>query len=58
MQIQNPIFKSFYFVAKPGVLDLKGKAKWNAWNDKKGKGQDQAREEYIAFVDKLNSMYA
>lgn len=22
---------------KPGMLDMKGKAKWGAWNDKKGK---------------------
>ncbi|CAH8601838.1 unnamed protein product [Schistosoma rodhaini] len=23
--------------SSPGILDLKGKAKWNAWNGKKGK---------------------
>ena len=25
--------------AKPGMLDFKGKAKWEAWNGQKGKSQ-------------------
>lgn len=25
------------FSAEPSAIDLKGKAKWNAWNGKKGK---------------------
>ena len=35
------------------MLDFKGKAKWDAWNTKKGMAQDQAKEEYIAFVKKM-----
>jgi len=35
------------------MLDLKGKAKWNAWNDLKGKAADEAKEEYIAKVEQL-----
>lgn len=29
-------FSFNFFVGKPGMLDLKGKAKWNSWNEKKG----------------------
>ncbi|XP_076250254.1 putative acyl-CoA-binding protein [Rhynchophorus ferrugineus] len=39
----------------PGLLDLKGKAKWNAWNGRKGLSQDQAKEQYIAKADSLVS---
>lgn len=51
-------FRISTVAAKPGVLDLKGKAKWNAWNGKKGMSGDQAREEYIAFVETLYGKYA
>ncbi|KAM7357189.1 acyl-CoA binding protein 2 [Cochliomyia hominivorax] len=44
--------------SKPGLLDLKGKAKWEWWNKQKGKSQDDAKKEYIAFVEKLVSKYA
>lgn len=42
---------------KPGMFDLKGKAKWNSWNDHKGMSQDEAKEKYIGFVDGLLSKY-
>jgi diazepam-binding inhibitor (GABA receptor modulating acyl-CoA-binding protein) len=29
---------------KPGFLDLKGKAKWNAWNNLKGKNKEAAQQ--------------
>lgn len=45
------------FAGKPGMLDLKGKAKWNTWNEKKGMSQDEAKEKYIAFVDQLMEKY-
>ncbi|XP_012286365.1 acyl-CoA-binding protein homolog [Orussus abietinus] len=38
-----------------GLLDFKGKAKWDAWNGKKGKSQDDAKKEYI---DKVTSLVA
>ncbi|KAI9274803.1 putative acyl-coA-binding protein [Phascolomyces articulosus] len=41
--------------AKPGVFDLKGKYKWQAWEDLKGKSQEDAEKEYIAFVEELKS---
>uniref|UniRef100_A0A1L8DZ73 Putative acyl-coa-binding domain-containing protein 7 n=1 Tax=Nyssomyia neivai TaxID=330878 RepID=A0A1L8DZ73_9DIPT len=39
--------------SKPGMLDFKGKAKWEAWNGKKGLGTDDAMKQYIEFVAKL-----
>ncbi|XP_030386426.1 acyl-CoA-binding protein homolog [Scaptodrosophila lebanonensis] len=43
---------------KPGLLDLKGKAKWEWWNKQKGKSTEDAQKEYIAFVEQLVSKYA
>lgn len=28
---------------KPGMLDFKGKAKWEAWNNQKGKSKEDAQ---------------
>ncbi|EDV97753.1 acyl-CoA-binding protein homolog [Drosophila grimshawi] len=44
--------------SKPGMLDLKGKAKWEAWNKQKGKATDEAQKEYVAFVEGLVAKYA
>ena len=35
---------------RPGMLDLKGKAKWDAWKAKEGMSQDDAKAAYIAKV--------
>ncbi|TKR60027.1 hypothetical protein L596_029618 [Steinernema carpocapsae] len=43
--------------AKPGMLDIKGKAKWSAWDGKKGIAQEKAKEEYVAFVTSLVTKY-
>ncbi|PXX61471.1 acyl-CoA-binding protein [Nocardia tenerifensis] len=34
----------------PGMFDLTGKAKWNAWNDLKGMSQDEATSNYIQIA--------
>jgi len=39
--------------AKPGMFDLKGKAKWDAWNGKKGVSAADAEAQYIAKVKSL-----
>ncbi|XP_025423900.1 putative acyl-CoA-binding protein [Sipha flava] len=39
--------------AKPGFLDFKGKAKWEAWNGRKGMSNDEAKNKYVEIVDKL-----
>ncbi|XP_029168504.1 putative acyl-CoA-binding protein [Nylanderia fulva] len=38
---------------RPGMLDFKGKAKWDAWNSRKSMGQETAKEQYIAKVEAL-----
>ena len=38
---------------KPGILDVKGNAKWNSWNNYKGYSKYQAEIEYIKLVNKL-----
>ncbi|XP_063698737.1 acyl-CoA-binding protein homolog [Culicoides brevitarsis] len=43
---------------KPGLLDFKGKAKWEAWNKKKGTGKDAAKEAYVKLADELTAKYA
>jgi diazepam-binding inhibitor (GABA receptor modulating acyl-CoA-binding protein) len=43
--------------SRPGMLDLSGKAKWDAWNALKGKSQDDAKSDYIALVDSLKAKY-
>lgn len=42
--------------ARPGMLDFKGKAKWDAWDGKKGMSQDTAKEQYIAKAEELISV--
>jgi diazepam-binding inhibitor (GABA receptor modulating acyl-CoA-binding protein) len=37
---------------RPGMLDLRGRAKYDAWARRKGLGKDEAMEQYIALVDK------
>lgn len=39
--------------ARPGLLDLKNKAKWDSWNGKKGLSTDDAKTQYIAKVKSL-----
>ena len=43
---------------KPGFADMVGRAKWDAWDRQKGKGQEQAQQEYIELVAQLKAKYA
>lgn len=38
---------------RPGMMDFKGRAKFDAWGTRKGMSKDQAMEAYVALVDKL-----
>ena len=40
--------------SRPGMFDLKGRAKYDAWTSLKGKSSDEAMTEYIALVDRLH----
>ncbi|XP_076009920.1 acyl-CoA-binding domain-containing protein 7 [Genypterus blacodes] len=42
---------------KPGVLDLKGKAKWEAWNTRKGLSKEDAMSAYIALAKEIIGKY-
>jgi carboxylesterase len=39
--------------SRPGMLDLKGRAKWDAWAARKGTAAADAREAYVALVADL-----
>ncbi len=38
---------------RPGFTDMVGRAKWDAWNEIKGTGQDDAKKQYIALIGEL-----
>lgn len=40
---------------RPGMLDFKGKAKWDAWNHKKGTPSETAKQDYVNNVQGLIS---
>ncbi len=41
--------------SRPGMLDFRGRAKWDAWAGKKGLGREAAMEAYVALVDRLTA---
>ncbi|KAG8010065.1 Glycylpeptide N-tetradecanoyltransferase 2 [Nibea albiflora] len=44
-------------IDKPGMTDLKGKAKWDAWNSRKGMSKDDAMAAYITVASEMISKY-
>lgn len=38
---------------RPGLLDLKGRAKHDAWTGRAGLSRESAMEQYVALVDTL-----
>ena len=42
---------------RPGMLDIKGRAKYDAWASKKAIGKDAAMQAYVALVGKLTAKY-
>lgn len=38
---------------RPGFTDMVGRAKWDAWNEAKGKSGDDAMQEYIDLIESL-----
>ncbi|XP_059822307.1 acyl-CoA-binding protein [Hypanus sabinus] len=42
---------------RPGMLDLKGKAKWDAWSAKKGTTKEDAMKNYIEKVQELKEKH-
>ena len=39
--------------SRPGMMDFKGRAKFDAWAKKKGASKDAAMESYVKLVDRL-----
>jgi acyl-CoA-binding protein len=39
--------------SRPGMLDMKGRAKFDAWTKTKGTSKDDAMTKYVALVDRL-----
>jgi diazepam-binding inhibitor (GABA receptor modulator, acyl-CoA-binding protein) len=42
---------------RPGLFDLKGRKKHDAWSSQKGKSTDQAMKAYIETVNALETKY-
>ena len=38
---------------KPGFTDMVGRAKWDAWNENKGKTNAAAMQEYVDLIESL-----
>lgn len=43
---------------RPGGFDFKAIAKFDAWEELKGKSKEQAMQEYVNLVDRLHQHYA
>ena len=42
---------------RPGVLDFKGRAKYDAWAERKGMSSEAAMQTYVELVAKLVNKY-
>jgi acyl-CoA-binding protein len=38
---------------RPGFTDMVGRAKWDAWNEQKGKDATTAMQEYVDLIEAL-----
>jgi diazepam-binding inhibitor (GABA receptor modulator, acyl-CoA-binding protein) len=38
---------------RPGFTDMVGRAKWDAWNELRGKSSDDAKQEYVGLIESL-----
>jgi diazepam-binding inhibitor (GABA receptor modulator, acyl-CoA-binding protein) len=38
---------------RPGFTDMVGRAKWDAWNEVKGKTNAEAMQEYVDLIESL-----
>jgi diazepam-binding inhibitor (GABA receptor modulator, acyl-CoA-binding protein) len=43
--------------SRPGMLDFKGRAKYDAWASRKGTAKNDAMQAYVALVQQLVSKY-
>ena len=61
MKSSFPMFKQANVgdvnTARPGMMDFKGKAKWDAWKKREGTSKEDAMTAYVALVAELKSKY-
>lgn len=38
---------------RPGFSDMVGRAKWDAWNELKGKSAEAAKQDYVDLIESL-----
>lgn len=38
---------------RPGMLEMRARAKFDAWASRRGMGADEAKEEYVDYVEEL-----
>jgi diazepam-binding inhibitor (GABA receptor modulator, acyl-CoA-binding protein) len=43
--------------SRPGMLDFKGRAKYDAWDARRGVSKERAMQDYIAVVARLEKKY-
>lgn len=43
--------------SRPGMLDFKGRAKYDAWASRKGMSKDAAKQAYVDAVARLEKKY-
>ena len=41
--------------SRPGIFDVKGRAKWDAWSEKKGTSKEAAADQYLALARRLGA---
>jgi len=44
-------------ISRPGMFDLAGKAKWDAWETKKGMSKEDAMKAYVDMVEEMKGKY-
>ncbi|CAD5118682.1 DgyrCDS7366 [Dimorphilus gyrociliatus] len=44
-------------IDRPGMFDMKGKVKWDAWKACEGKSKEDAEKEYIAKANEICTKY-
>jgi diazepam-binding inhibitor (GABA receptor modulating acyl-CoA-binding protein) len=42
---------------RPGILDMKGRAKFDAWQRRKGESREVCQHEYVELVRQLEAKY-
>ncbi len=41
--------------SRPGMLDMRGRAKYDAWASRKGMTQEEAIEDYVSYAEELGA---